>query len=226
MKTMILSAAYFSSGLLFIYSSYRPLGINGLFLKALIIPFLLAIFLLNAVPQMASAKVFIVAALLFSWTGDIFLQLRRDRGRYFVPGLAAFLMAHICYTAVFVKQQGNETILHNRTWILIPVIIYGFGLILFLYNNLGKKKVPVIIYSITILCMLTSALSIYGKVDQRSFLLVISGALLFVISDSVLAINRFGHRFRAAQACIMTTYVTGQFLIIMGYLLSFRNDLV
>jgi uncharacterized membrane protein YhhN len=64
--------------------------------------------------------------------------------------------------------------------------------------------------------MLAFALWQYGKIDQRAALLFISGAMLFVLSDSLLAINRFRIGFTGAGTWVMLTYCLAQFLLARG----------
>ena len=84
--------------------------------------------------------------------------------------------------------------------------------------------IPVIIYTVVILAMLTGAINRLKKVIALSYWLVLSGAILFLISDSALAINKFGHPFPGSSVLIMTTYLLAQYLIITGYIRQFRSD--
>jgi uncharacterized membrane protein YhhN len=86
---------------------------------------------------------------------------------------------------------------------------------------LGDFRIPVIVYAVVILSMLAAALNRYGKVNGLSFMLVSLGALLFVASDSMIAINKFYEKFDFARILIMATYLLGQYLIATG---SLRQD--
>jgi len=79
-------------------------------------------------------------------------------------------------------------------------------------------KVPVILYMVIILLMLLSALNRYGKVNGLSYILVVIGAMLFVISDSLIAITKFHMNINFGGIVIMITYVAGQYLIALGCL--------
>jgi uncharacterized membrane protein YhhN len=87
-------------------------------------------------------------------------------------------------------------------------------------------QIPVTIYGIVITGMVISAVSRFGKVNDSSYLLVFLGALLFLISDSLIAFNRFKQPFPAAGLSIMITYIFGQFLIIAGMLKQYREKLI
>jgi uncharacterized membrane protein YhhN len=96
-------------------------------------------------------------------------------------------------------------------------------LVSYLYAGLAEMKLPVILYAIIILIMLTAAINRIDKVNKISYYLVLSGAILFVISDSSIAITKFSHPFKSSGIVIMSTYVVAQYLIIMGYVAQTVN---
>jgi len=153
------------------------------------------------------------SARFFSWAGDIALEFNG----MFIPGLLFFLVAHLMYLWVFTSTPGKNSILSSRVYLLITVLIFGIGLIVFLYNDLGKMRIPVILYAVVILLMLSGAINRIEKVNRKSYRFVLAGAILFVISDSFIAINKFSMPFECSSIVIMTTYVFAQFLIIQGY---------
>jgi uncharacterized membrane protein YhhN len=197
---------------------------SGFIAKALIIPVLILLFLLNINPLTNRLHRFIIAGLLFSWAGDIILEFSESNGNMFIPGLVCFLLAHIMYFIVFVTTPGKNSIIGSRILLLLPVIIYGVGLVLYLYCDLNEMKLPVIMYAIVILCMLAGAINRIDKVKKKSFLLVLAGAILFVVSDSVIAINKFSHRFEYSAIVIMSTYILAQYFIVTGYIDQFIKD--
>ena len=78
--------------------------------------------------------------------------------------------------------------------------------------------VPVIIYILVILTMAISASLRKGSVSTFSYNLILLGALLFVISDSFLAINKFYIKVPSEHIIIMSTYAFAQYCIVMGIL--------
>ncbi|WP_373396628.1 lysoplasmalogenase [Algoriphagus halophilus] len=159
----------------------------------------------------------IMGALIFSWIGDIFLLWPE----LFAFGLGSFLMAHICYIIGFKVAQKNpgeignvnfvKTFLFNLPFYILAAFVYYL-----IQPNLGVLKIPVIVYVIAIISMVTMARERYGKVHAPSFWQVMIGATLFFISDGILAINRFYLEFPEAGILVMGTYAVGQLLIIMG----------
>lgn len=157
----------------------------------------------------------ILYALFFSWIGDIALMFQGG----FLIGLANFLMAHICYIIAFLRDnQGWIFLKKDRLFGWVIILLYGAGLLFVLIPSLGEMKIPVIIYASTILTMLLITLNRWKTVRWDSFQNVFLGAILFVISDSMIAISRFVSSFPFSGILIMITYAIGQYLIIDGYL--------
>jgi uncharacterized membrane protein YhhN len=165
------------------------------------------------------------AALIFSWIGDILLMFPE----LFLYGLGAFLMAHICFIISFKIAQTNPFAIGRVDFIrlfLVNLPIYIFAaLVYFLINpGLGPMKVPVVIYLIIIVMMVTSARERYKKTNPASFWQVFIGGLFFMVSDGVLAINMFYKSFSESGVIVMGTYIIAQFLIVRGILAHFQND--
>ncbi len=158
-----------------------------------------------------------LSALIFSWLGDILLLW----DSLFIYGLGAFLVAHVCYIIAFkVAQKAPESLFHHNFiktfFINLPIYFVAAFLYYLINSNLGGYKLPVIVYTIVIVSMLTTARERFGKCNPASFWQVFIGASLFFISDSVIAIDRFYFSFPEAKVIIMGTYATGQLLIVMG----------
>lgn len=162
--------------------------------------------------------------LIFSFGGDVALLFQANAPIYFILGLASFLIAHLCYAyAMFRFPKYKAGLIVKKTWWSIPLLIYGVGLVTFLWSGLGEMTVPVVVYSIVIMLMGLSAVNMLGRTAREAAILIIIGALLFILSDSFIALNKF----KSAQLSlpnprllIMLTYITGQFLIVRGALKS------
>jgi uncharacterized membrane protein YhhN len=165
-----------------------------------------------------------LAGLLFSWAGDMILEFSQNNANMFIPGLVSFLLAHLMYLTVFLVTPGKSCILSTRFYLLIPVIIYGVVLVYFLYDDLADMRLPVILYAVVILTMLSGAINRKEKVKKRSYLMVLAGAMLFVISDSAIAINKFSYQFESSGIVIMSTYIMAQYLIVTGYINQFGKN--
>lgn len=166
-----------------------------------------------------------MSALVFSWLGDITLQLKEKNDLFFMIGLSCFLLAQVMYLIAFFSTEGENVLFFKKVYLILPVILFGVILLYILYDGLGDMKIPVVIYAAVILTMLTSALNREKKVNKRSYILVLIGAILFVLSDSMIAINKFGYSFILSNVAIMTTYITAQYLIVIGCLKQFGIEL-
>jgi uncharacterized membrane protein YhhN len=224
MKNSIITVIYFVIGLISILLLNQSVFWTGFVAKALILPALMILFLVNINPRKSRMHLLMSAGLFFSWTGDVVLEFSKSNGNIFIIGLVCFLLAHIMYFTVFVITPGRNSLLSNRKYLHIPVIIYGLLLVFYLYAGLGEMKIPVILYATVILTMLAGAINRIEKVNKESYFLVLAGAIFFVLSDSVIAISKFRHQFSSSEFVIMSTYIVAQYLIVSGYIYQFRYD--
>jgi uncharacterized membrane protein YhhN len=162
-----------------------------------------------------SLKKWILLALAFSWAGDCLLLFESRDQLFFLFGLSAFLIAHLFYIVFFHKVRVKENVRGN-IWLMVLVVIYYAALISFLSPYLGDMKLPVRIYGVAISFMLMLALHMLFIKNKIAGRWMISGALLFIISDSVLAIDKFYQPFMQADAVIILTYGLAQLFIVEG----------
>jgi len=201
---------------------YCTLSITGnetltWYLKPLLLPFL---FYAVVKSETFATKKWLLFALLFSWIGDCIL-LFADRGElYFISGLVSFLIAHILFVLLFLRQKsGNKHFKKPLFWIgFIAIIFYLVSMLTFLLPTLGDLKMPVAIYAITISVMLFISLQGTFNWENKAKYWVLIGALFFVISDSILAFNKFNAPIHLASFWIMSTYLIAQFCITYGIL--------
>jgi len=183
--------------------------------KPLLMPLLIAFFVFQTKDFVSSLKKWIILALVFSWAGDVLLMFESINGNFFIFGLVAFLIAHIFYILFYENVIRKEGLRKNYWWFL-PVIIYYIALIYILSPHLGDMKLPVRIYGIVISYMMIQALQTGGIKNPGAATAMIAGAVLFIISDSILAINKFYESFEYAGMAIMLTYGIAQLLITLG----------
>jgi uncharacterized membrane protein YhhN len=138
-------------------------------------------------------------------------------------GLSAFLVAHIFYIFFFSKLHKREDIL-VRPLLLGAVLLYYVLLIGLLFPHLGEMKIPVILYGLVISCMLFYAMHMVFLQDAGAGRWIITGAILFIISDSILAINKFYQPFTGAGLLVMLTYGMAQLFIIEGVIRYCRHS--
>jgi uncharacterized membrane protein YhhN len=100
--------------------------------------------------------------------------------------------------------------------LIILVLVYYSGLIYLLFNDLHEMKIPVLVYGVVISTMFLLALHMLFIKNKEAGKLMMIGSLLFVVSDSVLAVNKFYQAFEYAGIIIMLTYGLAQLLITVG----------
>ena len=185
-------------------------------LKPLLIPFLISIV---AISDKFSTQKTLLFALFFSWIGDVLLLFSDKHPLFFISGLVAFLIAHLVY--IFLFQNQNKI---NRTKIYLRfspiVIIYLLGILSVLWSSLNEMKIPVTIYAFVISTMLLMSIKSYFEWKKPANILVLFGAVLFVISDSILAINKFYAPVPMSSFLIMSTYLAAQFFIVKSVLIN------
>lgn len=165
----------------------------------------------------SAPRIAIICALAFSWFGDVLLLFDKISGGFFVYGLAAFLAAHLCYIAFFlVIRKLNGRPRTPNLAVLVGIAFYTAGLFGFVAPFAGEMLVPVAAYSIVISTMLASGISAFDLMRDAAGRLCVLGSALFVVSDSILAVNRFAIPFAAAPALVMLTYGIAQWLICEG----------
>lgn len=150
-----------------------------------------------------------VSALFFSFWGDSLLMFK---DQYFVFGLGSFLLAHILYISLVSKYLDKVSISKILTH-SIPFVGFLVFLIWLIYPSLNKLLIPVIIYGIAISVFGVVSFLIYTQNKSTENLWLFLGALIFISSDSVLAINKFCESKEVYGIIIMATYILAQFLI-------------
>lgn len=191
--------------------------------KPLLMPVLMLFYYSNISKPISSFHKKFLIAFFFSWLGDVSLMIPFNQEIFFLLGLGSFLVAHILYAVCFanVTYKSNEALLPKKAWVLVPLLAYFILLLYSFFGNVpGEMKGPVAVYSLAIATMVLFAINRFGRVNEKSFALVLAGALLFMFSDSIIALNKFlfdGHLFMSGF-WIMVLYISGQYLIAKGAL--------
>lgn len=193
-------------------------------IKPLLIPCLIYLFINEIQQTKVINSRLLITGLLFCWLGDVLLMFESSYPVFFILGLASFLCGHLFYIFYFSKLPSQPKKIRERNLLkLLPVAVYAFILLYLLYPSLRDLKIPVTIYAIVLAAMLSMALWQSQKIDFKTGLLFIAGATSFVLSDSLLAINKFYHPFSQSVFFIMFTYCVAQYLIVMGGISVYRN---
>ena len=210
MPVAILTVLAFVSAVLTILAAYQQRRLTHYLFKPLTIVFITVIALEPNHPTTPFYRYMVIAGLIFSLAGDVFLMLPRDR--FFIHGLISFLIAHLFYIAAFFFESDGALALPYA----LPFLLYGALMMRVLWPYLGKMRVPVVFYMLAILLMGWTATSRWMLTEQPGSLLAMSGALFFIASDSLLALDKFKGHFRSAQLLTFSTYSIAQWLIALS----------
>ncbi|MHA2225377.1 MAG: lysoplasmalogenase family protein [Candidatus Hodarchaeales archaeon] len=161
----------------------------------------------------------LIGALAFCLFGDYVI----DKG--FLPGLVLFLFAQILFSLAFITQALTLGISLETAFlvVIISIIIFSYVILFFRYldsseEGLGKFKIPVILYCVVISLMLLSSFLLWIASGRIELIVVVLGAISFVISDSFIGIREFHHPIKKNVIKIMSTYYLAIFLFSVSVL--------
>ena len=151
---------------------------------------------------------YLYLALIFSLLGDVFLMFSGEN--YFILGLGSFLTAHVFYILLYKKQ-------FQFSWIkTLPFLLSTLTYFLFIKGSIPSDlMIPVLAY-----CLVITTMGIFaaGRVtSDNSYKMVLLGSILFIISDSLIAFNKFVSPLDFSSLWVMSTYGLAQFLIVIGW---------
>jgi uncharacterized membrane protein YhhN len=154
-------------------------------------------------------KTAILVGLGLSLIGDVFLIFDKQM---FVPGLIVFLLAHLCYIAAFYQLPVGP----NAIYSAVPFVLFFGFFMRILWRGLGPMKIPVFIYALAICMMGRFAMNRYLNLPTAENALAFAGALIFIMSDSFLAFDKFKKPIAKKDIYILGTYFLAQWLIALS----------
>ncbi|NLR65166.1 lysoplasmalogenase [Chitinophaga varians] len=188
--------------------------------KPLLVPLLAVYFLTAGEAMPAKQKAWMYGAMLSCLLGDVLLMF----DHLFLSGLGCFLVGHIFYIIFFltIRYSNPPVPFCKYHWVFLNAAAV-IGYILFLIPYLGNMLIPVIIYSLVISIMLQSVIHAFHFRYQRMAWYCLAGAVLFVLSDSLIALNRFYHPLPAGGQLVMLTYGLAQAGLVYGAVQYYRR---
>jgi uncharacterized membrane protein YhhN len=209
MNKQLLKSLYILIGLANVTSWIFFEGAYNHFTKPLLMPILMLYLYEQFNGAVVLNTLLIFAALVFSWLGDLALM----NADYFLPGVASFFLAQILYIRLFFTYKVD-----GKSWINLKTaaaIVYGVVLLWHLLPATGSLKIPVALYGISLISMSLFALNSSAE-NRASYFLGAIGSVLFVISDSLIAIDKFLISVEYRSALIMSTYIIAQYMLVEG----------
>ncbi|HHG86727.1 MAG TPA: lysoplasmalogenase [Bacteroidetes bacterium] len=202
---LVLTIIFFVAGFLYLALIHRLPFLGDFVLKS--IPVLcLAILALLFIPGLTGKLLF--AGFLFSAGGDISLSFSGEK--FFLAGLGSFLVAHVLYVIAF--AQNYLFVVTDLLWIGLW-LAFAVGMLVVLFPRLGDMRIPVLVYLSVIFTMVVFATMWQGGRPG----ILLTGAVLFMLSDAMIAIDRFLKPVSWSKYFIMSTYYAGQCLICFAF---------
>jgi uncharacterized membrane protein YhhN len=166
----------------------------------------LAVLALITASRMTGKLLFV--SLLFCAAGDVALEL--EAGKYFIVGLGLFLIAQIMFIVTFSRDFKMQ---RSRIPIIVILAIYALAIAAIMTPSLREMAIPVYCYLVVITLM-----GIFAALRGAKNKFTLYGAASFIVSDSIIAINKFMMPVPAADYIVMITYYLALFLIVYGFL--------
>ncbi len=174
--------------------------------------------------QSSSKRKLFLMALFFALLGDICLMIKEKD--LFIPGLGSFLIMQWLYITFFRSQVKSAVLTRYAVIRLIPFLLYAIGLFFVISPGIPDPiiRAAVGVYAISIAIMGWLAFLRHHSVSSLSYTFVFAGALLFMVSDSLIAVGKFIAPLPFQGIWVMGTYATAQYLITVGVIKSDQTD--
>ncbi|MFM1875608.1 MAG: hypothetical protein RL266_1345 [Bacteroidota bacterium] len=214
---------YYGVALLLLTTIVFELQVAHYIVKPMFMVLLMAFQYVQLSGKMSTFTKLVQFGLFFSWIGDIALMFDEQVEILFVVGLAAFLIAHLGYAYAFIRNvKDSPTPFNMGSALLMAVPFAAFTGAFFYYIKDGLPEnlfVPVLAYTVVISVMGITSAWRKGHVQKPTYTWVLVGAVLFILSDCVIAVNKFVVDFDYDAVLNMTLYLSGQFMITLGAVL-------
>lgn len=181
-------------------------------------PLICLVLFLTVYQSNIQVKRIVLSALVACFLGDVFLMIP-NTDSFFIFGLASFLIGHIFYCLAFYKMNPN--IRKSLLILLVSALVVGFYVMYIsgiLLPSVGELQIPVFVYMCIIGLMTILATTFFTFHSKDVAITVVSGAILFVCSDTILALNHFVNPIENGHFWVMITYMLAQYFIITGIL--------
>lgn len=206
--------------LLLLHCFFIYAGMDGwrLVSKLMLLPWLMISLFRVTAEQGRTAPLIVYAALLFSFLGD--LALTQSGELFFLLGMLAFMLTHICNSMYCIRLQdqaeGGRSIQTVTAALLLVLCIMVYRQ---LSASLGSLRIPVLVYMFVIAGMAVLVSGVYRvkKYRYAAARWLIPGALLFICSDTLLALNKFSFHLGQMDIMVMLSYGLAQYFLVRGF---------
>ncbi|MFG1604864.1 lysoplasmalogenase [Actinoplanes sp. NPDC049265] len=152
----------------------------------------------------------VAGALVFACAGDVALLFAGRTA--FLIGILFFLGTQICLLVAFLRR-------HRPRWpVLVAAGLLWVAANALLWGRFGDLRVPLLVYSLSLFAMAAAATAQGRRIT--------AGGLLFLVSDTLIALGRAGLRVPAHDLLVMSTYIAALALIVTGWAAAARVPVV
>lgn len=190
-------------------------------LRVITKPFIILLLIVLYLASINERSKLYILALVFSLLGDVLLMWSGEI--FFILGLISFLLAHLTFIKIIISSKIKKTTIKSLLKSIIPFGVFLVLLQSVLFPHLDEMKIPVIIYGTVISIFGITASIRYLEQRNKQTLLLLIGAIVFAISDSVLAINKFYYSAHFLEITVMITYILAQYLIFRSMIFKKNN---
>ena len=186
--------------------------------KLLLIPILFILFLMNYQGTKGKYYFLPIIALMGSFAGDLLLAF--DGAQFFLWGMLGFMVTHICNSIYFYALHPLDIRKSKIALLALLFLSITCSIVIFIIkDNAGSFLIPIIKYMflIALMSILASNLADASIYNHASIQFFIPGAILFIMSDGLLAINKFNLQDPSLDIFVMLTYGLAQLFLVMGY---------
>lgn len=187
--------------------------------KPLLMPLLAGVYLV----AVSKPNFWFLSALFFSFWGDVLLLFEE---RYFVLGLGSFLITHLLYVKLTSTFMFKNVKLLDYVKSTMPFVLLFLGLFFVIKNNLNEMLVPVLVYGLVISVFGTVTLLNYQQNKKKADLLLLLGAVIFMISDALIALNVFYYPKKIYEVLIIVLYAIAQYIVLKSMLVRNKTTLL
>jgi len=192
------------------------------FSKGMLMPLLILFILYEREFKLQPFDYWLVGGLVCSWLGDITLLFQDIASIYFILGLICFLLAQGAYIVCFKSARwpppnkiSLDTPFKKNKWQLLAVAL-ALIMLSIIFPYLDSFALPVIFYVVIITAMVIQAAERFMRTIPLSYRQVLTGGFLFIISNALLAIDKFVADIPLSIIWIMSTYIAAQLFISLG----------
>lgn len=173
-------------------------------------------FYYNCLHLSQEERLLVFLALTFSLVADFILIT--DSLTFLIVGMSMFILAKVCYAILFSFKARFD--IDRLLPFLAVVLLYCLFILYYVYDGVGELFIPVLVYIFVTLTMAKMAYLRYNMVNKNSYYHVLAGAVLFMISETIMGFYSFYKPLPYTYTSVLLTYGLSQFFIIRGIILQ------